>query len=50
MGISLVGKRGWVKKRLLFLSSVFSISRCAYAVLSNHTHVVAHVDKEMALA
>jgi hypothetical protein len=29
-------RRAWVKKRLL-LSSVFSISLCAYSVMSNHT-------------
>jgi REP element-mobilizing transposase RayT len=43
-------RRGWVEKRLLLLSSVFSISLCAYAVMSNHTHVVVHVDKDMALS
>ena len=49
-GQSFEHRRGWVEKRLLFLSSVFSISLCAYAVMSNHTHVVVHVDKDMALA
>jgi hypothetical protein len=37
-----------VEDRLLFLSSVFSIGICAYAVMSNHTHVVVCVDKDMA--
>jgi REP element-mobilizing transposase RayT len=41
-------RRGWVEERLLFLSSVFSIGICAYAVMSNHTHVVVCVDKDMA--
>jgi REP element-mobilizing transposase RayT len=41
-------RRGWVEERLLFLSSVFAIDICAYAVMSNHTHMVLHVDKEMA--
>jgi REP element-mobilizing transposase RayT len=49
-GQSFEHRRGWVEKRLLFLSSVFSISLCAYAVMSNHTHVVVHVDKNTALA
>ena len=40
--------RGWVEERLLFLSSVFSIDICAYAVMSNHTHVVLCVDKDLA--
>jgi hypothetical protein len=38
-------RRGWVEDRLLFLSAVFAIDICAYAVMSNHTHVVLHVDK-----
>ncbi|MFT4790333.1 MAG: REP element-mobilizing transposase RayT, partial [Paraglaciecola sp.] len=41
-------RRGWVEERLLFLSTVFAIGICAYAVMSNHTHVVLHVDKTLA--
>jgi REP element-mobilizing transposase RayT len=47
-GQSYEHRRGWVEERLLFLSSVFSIEICAYAVMSNHTHVVVCVDKDMA--
>jgi hypothetical protein len=42
-------RRGWVEERLLFLSSVFAIDICAYAVMSNHVHVVLHVDVDKAL-
>jgi REP element-mobilizing transposase RayT len=49
-GQSFEHRRGWVEKRLLFLSSVLSISLCAYAVMSNHTHVVLHVDIDTALS
>ena len=48
-GQSYEHRRGWVEKRLLLLSSVYSISLCAFAVMSNHTHVVVHVDKDKAL-
>lgn len=42
-------RRQWVEDRLLFLVTVFSVDVCAYAVMSNHTHVVLHVDSEAAL-
>lgn len=42
-GKSFEYRRQWVEDRLLFLSSVFAIDICAYAVMSNHTHVVLHV-------
>ena len=42
-------RRAWVEERLLYLSSVFAIDICAYAVMSNHVHVVLHVDVDKAL-
>ncbi|QUX98137.1 hypothetical protein C0J08_10220 [Marinomonas sp. CT5] len=47
-GNSYEHRRGWIEKRLLFLASVFSIDICAYAVMSNHLHVVLHVGAEKA--
>ncbi|WP_299075099.1 transposase [uncultured Paraglaciecola sp.] len=47
-GQSYEHRRGWVEARLLFLSSVFSIDICAYAVMSNHVHVVLYVDVKQA--
>ena len=41
-------RKAWVVERLAELSQVFSMSVCAYAVMSNHYHVVLHVDRERA--
>ena len=49
-GQSYEHRRGWVEDSLLLLSSIFAIDTCAYAVMSNHTHVVVHVDKDLALS
>ncbi|GAB3480152.1 transposase [Marinomonas epiphytica] len=49
-GVSYEHRREWVEKRLLYLSSVFAIDICAYAVMSNHIHVVVKVDSEKANA
>jgi hypothetical protein len=47
-GQSYEHRRGWVEERLLYLSSVYAIDICAYAVMSNHVHVVVHVDVDKA--
>jgi hypothetical protein len=48
MGQSFEHRRGWVEERLLFLSTVFSIGICAFAVMNNYTHVLLCVDKDLA--
>ena len=47
-GKSYEHRRGWVEERLLVLAKVFCIDVCAYAVMSNHTHVVLYVDDKKA--
>ena len=47
-GKSYEHRRGWVEERLLFLAKVFCIDVCAYAVMSNHTHLVLYVDDKKA--
>ncbi|AXR06807.1 transposase [Salinimonas sediminis] len=47
-GKSYEHRRGWVERRLYFLARVFAIDLCAYAVMSNHTHVVLRVATERA--
>jgi len=47
-GKSYEHRRGWVEDRLLVLAKVFCIDVCAYAVMSNHTHIVLYVDDKKA--
>ena len=47
-GKSYEHRRVWVEQRLLALAKVFCIDVCAYAVMSNHTHVVLYVDDKKA--
>ncbi len=37
-------RKAWVTERLAELSRSFAINICAYAVMSNHYHLVVHVD------
>ncbi|MBD8526665.1 transposase [Pseudoxanthomonas sp. CAU 1598] len=39
-------RKQWIEDRLLFLAEVFSASVLAYAVMSNHVHVVVHMAPE----
>lgn len=49
-GQSFEHRRQWIQERMLSLSKVFALDVCAYAVMSNHYHVVLHVDREAAKA
>ncbi|WP_368074080.1 hypothetical protein [Shewanella sp. MEBiC00475] len=41
-------RREWVDARILELATIFAIDICAYAVMSNHLHVVLKIDADKA--
>lgn len=49
-GISYEHRRGWIVERIKQLSAVFAVDVAAYAVMSNHYHLVVRVDAERAQA
>ena len=46
-GESYEHRRQWVQDRLLLLSKVFAIEICAFAVMSNHVHIVLNVNSDL---
>ena len=43
-GQSFEHRRDWIEERLLELAEIFAVSLYAYAVVSNHVHIVLRVD------
>lgn len=41
-------RKQWLEDELLRLSDIFAIDITAYAILSNHYHIILHVDRERA--
>ena len=41
-------RRQWIESRMRALAEVFAVELCAYAVMSNHYHVVLHVNPSRA--
>src|SRR5687768_16661109 len=42
-------RKSWVLQRLHCLSGIFAIDLCAYAIMSNHYHLVLHVDRKRSM-
>ena len=47
-GKSYEHRKGWVLERLRTLQEVFAVDLCAYAIMSNHYHLVVRLNPEQA--
>jgi REP element-mobilizing transposase RayT len=45
-GTSYEHRRGWVEQRIVALGQIFCIDVCAYAVMSNHYHLVLYINAQ----
>lgn len=50
MNISYEHRRDWIEQKIESLSYAFCIDICAYAIMSNHYHLVLHINQDKALA
>ena len=41
-------RKQWIVDRIQLLSSLFSINLCSYAIMSNHYHLVVHIEPKRA--
>jgi hypothetical protein len=50
LGTSYEHRRAWVEDKVLWLSSLFAMGICAYALMSNYMHLVLRVHKDKAMS
>ena len=43
-------RRDWIKRKMLALTQVYCIDICAYAIMTNHYHLVVHINRSKALS
>ena len=43
-------RRDWIRERIFELADIFAVDLCAYAVMSNHVHLVLTIRQDVALA
>ncbi|WP_444912597.1 transposase [Microbulbifer sp. PAAF003] len=43
-------RRQWIEDRILTMSNVFALDVCGYAVMSNHYHLVLHINQDKSAA
>ena len=41
-------RKDWIVDRIQLLSALFAIDLCSYAIMSNHYHLVIHINPEKA--
>jgi REP element-mobilizing transposase RayT len=49
-GFDFEHRRQWIVDRIKLLSSVFAVDLCAYAIMSNHYHIVIRINQDQAIA
>ena len=48
-GMNFDHRRGWIAERIKQLVGIFAIDVAAFAIMSNHYHIVMRIDRERAL-
>ncbi len=43
-------RRDWIRERIFELAEIFAVDICAYAVMSNHVHLVLTIRQDVAIA